>query len=33
MYEELYQNLITVEELCEMLAVGKNTAYRLLSNG
>lgn len=32
MNEELYQDLITVEELCEALTVGKNTAYRLLNN-
>ena len=25
--------LITVEELCEVLMVGKNTAYKLLSTG
>ena len=25
--------LITVEELCEILMVGKNTAYKLLSTG
>ena len=30
--DELYQDLITVEELCEALTVGKNTAYRLLNN-
>lgn len=33
MYGELYQDLITIEELCEILSVGKNTAYRLLNNG
>lgn len=33
MYRELYQDLITIEELCEILTVGKNTAYRLLNNG
>ena len=33
MYEELCQDLITIEELCEVLAVGKNTAYKLLNNG
>ena len=25
--------LITVEELCEILMVGKNTAYKLLASG
>ncbi len=33
MNEESYQDLITVEELRETLAVGRNTAYRLLNNG
>lgn len=33
MYGESYQDLITIEELCEILTVGKNTAYRLLNNG
>lgn len=32
MNEELYHNLITVEELCEALTIGRNTAYRLLNN-
>ena len=32
MNEESYQDLITVEELRETLAVGRNTAYRLLNN-
>ena len=33
MTEEIYENLITIEELCGILAVGKNTAYRLLNEG
>ena len=33
MNEESYQDLITVEELRETLAVGRNTAYSLLNNG
>ena len=28
-----YSDLVTVEELCEMLAIGKNAAYKLLSSG
>ena len=27
------QTLITVEELCEILMIGKNAAYRLLKEG
>ena len=27
------QSLITVEELCEILMIGKNAAYRLLKSG
>ena len=29
----LSSSLITVEELCEELLIGKNLAYKLLSNG
>ncbi|WP_196600428.1 helix-turn-helix domain-containing protein, partial [Pectinatus frisingensis] len=32
MFDE-YGDLITVEELCDMLSVGKNTAYTLLNSG
>lgn len=28
-----YSDLIGVEELCEMLSIGKNAAYKLLSSG
>jgi len=28
-----YDDIITVEELCEMLMIGKNTAYKLLGSG
>lgn len=28
-----YPDIVTVEQLCEMLNVGKNTAYRLLGDG
>ena len=30
---EQYKDVITVEDLCAMLAIGKNTAYSLLSSG
>lgn len=32
MYDEVYSDLVTVEEICEILSIGKNTAYRLLKN-
>lgn len=28
-----YPDLVTVEELCEMLSIGKNAAYALLASG
>lgn len=31
--DNLSSSLITVEELCEELLIGKNLAYRLLANG
>lgn len=31
MNTETYEDLITIEELCEILSIGKNTAYRLLN--
>lgn len=30
---ENYNDVVNVEELCEMLKVGKNTAYKLINNG
>ncbi|MBP2656593.1 MAG: excisionase [Firmicutes bacterium] len=30
---EQYSDLVSVEELCEMLVIGKNSAYKLLSSG
>ena len=30
MSENMYEELITIEELCNILTIGKNTAYRLL---
>lgn len=32
MYEQ-FEDIVTLEELCEMLGIGKNAAYRLLSSG
>lgn len=29
----VYDDVLTVEELCELLKIGKNTAYRLLQEG
>ena len=31
--DNLTEDLITVEELCDILHIGKNAAYRLLSSG
>lgn len=28
-----YKDILSVKELCEILGIGKNTAYRLLKNG
>lgn len=28
-----YNDVVTVEELCEMLGIGKNAAYQLLASG
>ena len=28
-----YKDIVTVNELCEMLNIGKNTAYELLQSG
>jgi len=28
-----YNDLVSVEDLCEMLSIGKNSAYALLSSG
>ena len=29
MNRDTYSDLITVDELCDMLAIGKNTAYKI----
>lgn len=31
--ENTSENLITIEELCEELMIGRNTAYHLLATG
>lgn len=31
MYEQ-YSDIVTVEDFCEMLSIGRNTAYQLLSS-
>jgi len=28
-----YKDILTVKELCEILGIGKNTAYRILKSG
>lgn len=28
-----YKDILSVKDLCEILDIGKNTAYRLLKNG
>jgi len=33
MYEDFEHEILTVEELMELLYIGKNTAYRLLKSG
>lgn len=33
MFHEDISDLITVDELCEWLAIGKNAAYTLLNSG
>ena len=33
MYQNELSDLITVDELCEFLSIGKNSAYALLNSG
>ncbi len=33
MYQNELSDLITVDELCEFLSIGKNSAYSLLNSG
>ena len=28
-----YNDIVTIDELCEMLRIGKNTAYKLINSG
>ena len=30
MFENTYNDMISLDDLCEMLTIGKNTAYQLL---
>lgn len=30
MFQETYNDMISIDDLCEMLTIGKNTAYHLL---
>lgn len=30
MFQDVYGDMISIDELCEMLTIGKNTAYYLL---
>lgn len=30
MFQDTYSDMISLDELCEMLTIGKNTAYHLL---
>lgn len=30
MFKETYNDMISIDDLCEMLTIGKNTAYHLL---
>lgn len=32
MFQENYNDMISIDDLCEMLTIGKNTAYQLLKN-
>ena len=33
MYQEEFSDLITIDELCELLSIGRNYAYSLLNAG
>lgn len=33
MFEETCSDMISIDELCELLMIGKNTAYSLLKTG
>lgn len=31
MFQDTYNDMISIDDLCEMLTIGKNTAYNLLN--
>ena len=31
MFHENYNDMVSIDDLCEMLSIGKNTAYHLLN--
>ncbi len=33
MFQNNYDDMVTIDELCEMPAIGRNTAYSLLKSG
>lgn len=33
MFQDNYNDMISLDDLCEMLTIGKNTAYSLLKSG
>ena len=33
MFKDSYSDMISIDDLCEMLTIGKNTAYYLLKTG
>lgn len=33
MFDNEYREMISIDDLCEMLSIGKNTAYSLLKSG
>ena len=33
MINDFYVDIISIDELCELLAIGRNTAYKLLNIG
>lgn len=33
MFQDIYDDMVSIDGLCEMLTIGKNTAYSLLKSG
>ncbi len=33
MFENLYEEMVTLDDLCCMLSIGRNAAYKLLNSG